>query len=291
MEPEKQIKFMTYNVWSRDDIAVYRRMEDIGGCVKKHQPDVIFFQEFTPYILRIFQSFSWWKEYHCSPISLEERKGKSFCIMLSKVPMENHARWKFTTTATCKSYLEADISPGLGLGSATTMKPIRIATTQLEPPCPPESVRCMERYTQAEHSVAALSSAENVVFGGDMSWDDKMDLPFPLAAGWVDASRELRSPSQYSWTYDSFWAEKIGEFNGYTAPASEMKKRSDRFVCKLQDYTPKAIELIEDKGLGISYTKKYKTYNLEKVELMRSCHRGLVLTIVPNEPDISTLFD
>ncbi|XP_048559751.1 uncharacterized protein LOC125540219 [Triticum urartu] len=211
---------------------------------------------------------------------------------LSKVPMENHARWKFTTTATGKSYLEADIIPGLELGSMTAMKPIRIATTQLEPPCPPESVRCMERYTQAEHAVAALSSGENVVFGGDMSWDDKMDLPFPLPAGWVDAWKELRRVGhEYSWTYDSFWAEKIGEFNGYTAPASEMKKRSDRFVCKLHDYTLKHTEVIEDQGLGISYTKKYKTYNLEKVELMRSCHRGLVLTIVPNEPDISTPFD
>uniref|UniRef100_M8CCU4 Uncharacterized protein n=1 Tax=Aegilops tauschii TaxID=37682 RepID=M8CCU4_AEGTA len=198
--------------------------------------------------------------------------------------MENHARWKFTTTATGKSYLEADIIPGLELGSMTAMKPIRIATTQLEPPCPPESVRCMERYTQAEHSMAALSSAENVVFGGDMSWDDNMDLPFPLPAGWGDAWTELRSLNQYSWTYNSFWAEKIGEFNGYRAPVSEMKKRSDRFVCKLQDYTLKAIDLIEDKGLGICYVKKYKRIDLEKVELMRSCHRGLVLTIVPNEP-------
>ncbi|XP_044329250.1 uncharacterized protein [Triticum aestivum] len=284
MDPEKQIKFMTYNVWSRDDIVVYRRMQGIGRCVEEHQPDVIFFQEITPYILKICHSFSWWKDYHCSPISLEEREGKSFCIMLSKVPMENHARWKFTTTATGKSYLEADIIPGLELGSMTAMKPIRIATTQLEPPCPPESVRCMERYTQAEHSMAALSSAENVVFGGDMSWDDNMDLPFPLPAGWVDAWTELRSLNQYSWTYNSFWAEKIGEFNGYRAPVSEMKKRSDRFVCKLQDYTLKAIDLIEDKGLGICYVKKYKRIDLEKVELMRSCHRGLVLTIVPNEP-------
>ena len=71
----------------------------------------------------------------------------------SKFRLENYACWKFATPATGKSYLEADISPGLGLGSATTMKPIRIATTQLEPPCPPESVRCMERYTQAEHAV------------------------------------------------------------------------------------------------------------------------------------------
>lgn len=35
---------MTYNVWSREDVAVYKRMEAISGLVEKHDPDVIFFQ-------------------------------------------------------------------------------------------------------------------------------------------------------------------------------------------------------------------------------------------------------
>jgi tyrosyl-DNA phosphodiesterase 2 len=43
-EPSKQIKFMTYNVWSREDIVLYRRMQAIGRLVEKHSPDVIFFQ-------------------------------------------------------------------------------------------------------------------------------------------------------------------------------------------------------------------------------------------------------
>ncbi|KAB8105562.1 hypothetical protein EE612_039505 [Oryza sativa] len=35
---------MTYNVWSREDVAVYTRMKAIGSLVEKHKPDVIFFQ-------------------------------------------------------------------------------------------------------------------------------------------------------------------------------------------------------------------------------------------------------
>ena len=33
-----------------------------------------------------------------------------------------------------------------------------------------------------EHAVAALSSAENVVFGGDMCWRDGTDRPFAWSA-------------------------------------------------------------------------------------------------------------
>jgi tyrosyl-DNA phosphodiesterase 2 len=84
---------------------------------------------------------------------------------LSKLPMESYARWKFGTSPTCKCYIEAEITP-------ESMKPIRIATTQLECPVPPASMHLRERHVQARHAVSALSSANNVVFGGDMSWDD-----------------------------------------------------------------------------------------------------------------------
>ncbi|GJN11667.1 hypothetical protein PR202_ga29872 [Eleusine coracana subsp. coracana] len=34
-------------IWSREDVVVYERMEAIAGLVKKHNPDVIFFQVIT----------------------------------------------------------------------------------------------------------------------------------------------------------------------------------------------------------------------------------------------------
>jgi tyrosyl-DNA phosphodiesterase 2 len=265
-------------------------------------------QEITPYILRIFQSFAWWKDYHSSPVTVEEQRDNNFCMMvislpqppliiynhrrikkmsnyicmhlsqLSKIPLENYARWKFTTTPTGKSYLEAVINPCLG---STTMKPIRIATTQLEYPCPEESLYCIERYTQAEHAVAALGSAENVVFGGDMCWDDERDLPFPLPAGWVDA---YPPDSWRSWTYDALWNEKFGEFNAYRASRTSLKKRSDRFICKLNDYRQSNIFMIGDNGIGPTYYRIFSSCDECSIALMPSCHRGVVLTLVPNEP-------
>jgi hypothetical protein len=39
-------------------------------------------QEITPYILSIFESFAWWKEYQSSPVSIEEQNEKNFCMMV-----------------------------------------------------------------------------------------------------------------------------------------------------------------------------------------------------------------
>jgi tyrosyl-DNA phosphodiesterase 2 len=149
---------------------------------------------------------------------------------LSKLPLENYARWNFSTMPAGRVYLEADITPG-----STSMKPIRIATTQLECPIPPSSMHFRERHTQTKHAVAALSSAENVVFGGDMSWDDNTDLPFPLPAGWVDAWT-LMKPHEVgtgsSSTRSGDWIEPFRAGGLCNAP----RKRSDRFACKLRDY-------------------------------------------------------
>uniref|UniRef100_A0A0E0EBU7 Endonuclease/exonuclease/phosphatase domain-containing protein n=1 Tax=Oryza meridionalis TaxID=40149 RepID=A0A0E0EBU7_9ORYZ len=280
---------MTYNVWSREDVAVYKRMKAIGSLVEKHNPDVIFFQEITPYILSIFKSFAWWKEYHCSEVKPEEQASKlHFCMMLSKIPMEKPASWKFTNTSTGRGYMEADIYPG------TSSPAIHIATTQLEspssgPPAAQPQTRSLERYAQAEHAAAALGSARNVVLCGDMSWDDAVDMPFPLPAGdggggggWVDAWTVLSPAHERQCpTYNGIWNEDLAVFNGFTANAASLMKRSDRFVCKLQDYKLGGIELIgSTENLGIDYLKKRRDYCYDELHLRPSCHLGVVLTVV-----------
>ncbi|TVU38970.1 hypothetical protein EJB05_12367 [Eragrostis curvula] len=286
---KKEIKFMTYNVWSREDVAVYKRMQAIGGLVEKHDPDVIFFQEVTPYIRSIFESSAWWKEYHSCPVNIEQQpkpqQQANFCMLLSKRPLENFARRKFDNSPTGREYLEADMSPD----PATTMKPIHVATTQLEPPAPPTSMHFMERHAQAKQALKALSSATNVVFGGDMSWGADADGPFPLEAGWCDAWTRLRKlPSIRDWTYDGVWNEEAGAFNGHVAPDSSLKKRSDRFLCRLKDYRLRSIELIGGSNVGITYSRRkyyFEEFDDLYIGLKPSCHRGLVLTIVPVDHD------
>ncbi|KAL6840638.1 hypothetical protein ACP4OV_029502 [Aristida adscensionis] len=284
MEPKtKQIKLMTYNVWSREDIVVYKRMQAIGGLVEKHNPDVIFFQEITPYIRSIFDDLAWWKNYHCSAWPLKNRQpGKiSAYWCLSKLPLENIGHWKFPNSPTGRGYLEADINP-----DPATMAHIRIATTQLERPNPPAPMHCMERYAQAKHAVTALRSAENVVFGGDMCWSDGTDRPFPLPAGWFDAwtawtNRKCYSSSCSGRTYSGIWEEEVAAFNGYAAPFESLMRRSDRSMCKLKDYSLNGMELIGDGDIVLKYTKRKM---FDPILLRPSCHRGLILTIVPNEP-------
>ncbi|CAN6199143.1 unnamed protein product [Urochloa humidicola] len=98
---------MTYNVWSREDVAVYKRMEAISALVEKHDPDVIFFQEVTPYIRSIFQSSSWWNDYHSSTVYTDsqapdkaDKHQQDFCLLLSKFPLDNFASRKFADSPT-----------------------------------------------------------------------------------------------------------------------------------------------------------------------------------------------
>ncbi|CAO1941902.1 unnamed protein product [Urochloa humidicola] len=198
MEPARQVKLLAYNVWSREDMVVRQRMRVIGSLVSWHKPDVIFLQEVTAHILRIFQSHDWWKLYTCLPVEETIASGEHFCLLLSKFPMESFRRWPFPNSSACRCYLEARVIPG------DSMKPIHVATAHLESPAPPSAMRCVERAAQAEHAVSAMNREENVVFGGDMSWDDKVDLPFPLPHGWVDAWTKLR-PSDRYYTYDDMW--------------------------------------------------------------------------------------
>uniref|UniRef100_J3ML87 Uncharacterized protein n=1 Tax=Oryza brachyantha TaxID=4533 RepID=J3ML87_ORYBR len=197
--------------------------------------------------------------------------------MLSKIPMENPnpARWKFTNTAGGRGYMEAGINPGLA-NAMTAAPTIHIATTQLESPDTPAArTRSMERYAQAERTVAALSEARNVVLGGDMSRDGHTDMPFPLPAaaggGPGDAWTALR-PHDGRSSRTTASGTKMYRSKGPVAKAASLRKRTDRFVCKLQDYKLQAIRLI-----GTERTAG-------GVLLPRSCHLGMVLTVaVPDE--------
>ena len=178
---------------------------------------------------------------------------------------------------------------------ATTKPVIRVATTQLERPSPPAPMRCVERYAQAEHAVVALSSAENVVFGGDMCWRDGTDRPFPLPAGWFDAwpawQDRHHGTTLSCWTYDALWEEEVVMFNSFAAPYESMQKRSDRFVCKLKDYSLSGMEIIGDseRDVVLRYTKFKRHYSgsgwLDSIPLGPSCHRGLLMTIAPKVPE------
>ena len=51
---------------------------------------------------------------------------------------------------------------------------------------------------QAKEAVNFLKKFSNVVFYGDMNWNEKLGQ-FPLSDGWIDAWADLR-PSENGWT-------------------------------------------------------------------------------------------
>ncbi|KAL0926730.1 hypothetical protein M5K25_002975 [Dendrobium thyrsiflorum] len=218
------IKVMSYNVWSREDVEVIERMEAIGKLIQKHSPDIIFFQEITPNIYAIFYHCQWWKLYQCS-VPPEKATKKYFCMLLSKLPVITFRNKSFKNSK--KEICLAKVDVG-------TNNHLVVATTHLKSPNPPK-MNCSKRLAQAEEAISLLNNLPNVVFGGDMNWDESSDGPFPLEEDWVDAWTELR-PRDDGWTY------------------LRLQKRLDRFLCKLSDFKIIDIETIGMEAIpGLSY--------------------------------------
>ena len=134
-------------------------------------------------------------------------------------------------------------------------KPLTIATSHLESPCPAppkwDQMFSKERVDQAKEALDFLKEKQNVIFAGDMNWDDKLDGQFPLLDGWVDAWERLR-PGDSGWTYDT-------KSNQMLSGNRTLQKRLDRFVCKLDGFKISRIEMIGMDAIpGLSHIKEKK---------------------------------
>lgn len=108
-----------------------------------------------------------------------------------------------------------------------------------------------------------------------MNWEDKVDGPFPLPDGWIDAWVELK-PGDNGWTYDT-------KANAMLSANFKQQKRPDRFVCKLSDFKIDDIEMIGKEAIpGVVYYKEKivrKEFHKLELPVLPSKHFGLVLTI------------
>lgn len=187
---------------------------------------------------------------------------------MSKLPVSSFECIPFSNSVMERELCMADIN----IGGAIKLV---LATSHLESPCAWNQMYSKERVTQANASMRILDKFRNVIFCGDMNWDDKGDGPFPLPGGWVDAWAQLK-PGEDGWTYDT-------RANGMLAGNRKLQKRLDRFVCKLPDFKIDAIEMIGKEAIpGISH---YKEKTVRKVvqnieyPVLPSDHFGLVLSI------------
>lgn len=276
LAPEsKTWKILSYNVWFREDLEMHGRMKALGNLIELHSPDVICFQEVTPSFYELFQQSSWWKDYGSSISNDMEFPGSYFCMQLCKLTVESYSRKPFHNSIMGRELCLAEVEV---LPDVTLV----VATSHLESPCPSppkwDQMFSKERVDQAKEAVKFLDENLNVIFCGDMNWDDKLDGGFPLADEWIDAWTELR-PGEIGWTYDT-------KSNKMLSGNRTLQKRLDRFVCKLKNFKVREIEMIGMDAIeGLSYIKEKKVKGqVTKLVLpvLPSDHYGLLLTICHN---------
>ncbi|KAG9439229.1 hypothetical protein H6P81_019394 [Aristolochia fimbriata] len=270
--PSETLKFLSYNVWFREDLEMHKRMQALGELIQQHSPDFISFQEVTPNIFDIFRQSKWWSLYKCSVSDAMAAMRPYFCILLSKLPVKSFTCKPFDNSIMGRELCIADINIGLDVK-------FLLATSHLESPCPGpptwDQMFSKERVAQAKEALDLLKESPNVIFGGDMNWDEMKDGPIPLRDEWVDAWASLR-PEENGWTYDT-------KANPMLSGNRNLQKRLDRFLCKLRDFRISHIEMIGQEAIpGVSYIKEKKVRKeVRKLQLpvLPSDHYGLLLTI------------
>ncbi|XP_074592743.1 uncharacterized protein LOC141848593 [Curcuma longa] len=266
------IKILSYNVWFCEDLELHGRMEALGNLIEQYAPDFICFQEVTPNIYAMFQKSNWWKHYSCSLPQQMAAQRPYFCMQMSKLPVKEFSRVPFSNSAMGRELCLAEVVVG-------EKQSLIIATSHLESPCPgPPSWDQMfskERVAQAKVATGILVDSPNVIFAGDMNWDDKLDGAFPLPDGWIDAWSELK-PGENGWTYDT-------KANQMLSGNRTLQKRLDRFICHLPDFKMDGIEMIGMEAIpGLSYRKMKKVkkeFRQLVLPVLPSDHYGLLLTI------------
>ncbi|KAL5182392.1 Tyrosyl-DNA phosphodiesterase 2 [Glycine soja] len=268
----KAFKILSYNVWFREDLELHKRMKAIGDLVQLHSPDFICFQEVTPNIYDIFKGSAWWSVYCCSVSSEMAYSRPYFCMLLSKLPVKSFSNKPFSNSIMGRELCIAEVEAASG-------KPLVIATSHLESPCPAppkwDQMYSKERVVQANEAINLLKKQPNVVFGGDMNWNDQQDGQYPLQDGWVDAWSQLR-PNESGWTYDT-------KSNQMLTGNRTLQKRLDRFICQFTDFKITSVDMIGMEAIpGVSYNKEKKVRKEIKqlvLPVLPSDHYGLLLTI------------
>jgi tyrosyl-DNA phosphodiesterase 2 len=192
-------------------------------------------------------------------------------LQLSKLPVKSFICKMFSNSKMLRELCMAEIEVG--------GKPLIVATSHLESPCPAppkwDQMYSEERVAEAKEALDLLEKYPNVVFGGDMNWDDDLDEQFPLSDGWLDAWAELR-PGENGWTYDT-------GSNLMLSANRPLQKRLDRFVFNLHDFKISAIDMIGTEAIpGLSYCKEKRVRNRVQrlmLPVLPSDHYGLLLKV------------
>jgi tyrosyl-DNA phosphodiesterase 2 len=267
-----ELKVLSYNLWFVPD-AQEDRMAAVGDLIAKHSPHVVAFQEVTFELEQLLRRGAWWQHYSMSPSS-----GSSYYTLLGVRKQAGgggveYTRMPFGNSAMGRDLLSTEFEVG---GSAR----VCVATSHLESFINAGRTSSKERVEQIRVATTALerhSQGMDVIFGGDMNWDDAEEgqLSGRLPGGWVDGWSVLHGESG-GWTYDGVANPMLN---------NRIRKRLDRFVCRLHSFELARIELLGTEAVpGKTYRREWKG-SVKLVPVVPSDHFGLLLTLRRKQAD------
>ncbi|WIA14063.1 hypothetical protein OEZ85_002615 [Tetradesmus obliquus] len=266
------ISLLTYNVWFKEEVAVLERMTGLGDIIRRAGlPTFICLQEVTPLILEILCNMEWWQQYVPSPHPRDMAYFTLLLVKRSADPSLGQAAFSH------REFGNSVMGRGLRSVSASIGgQQVLVATSHLESPIPPQAWYSQERQQQMAEALRSLddAAAGNVLFAGDMNWDDKRDGAPPLPNSWVDAWATLQ-PGKPGATYDAK-SNPMLPFKGTPA------LRLDRIICKLRDWRLGSIELVGNQPLpGVTYSHRLRNGGSKELPVLPSDHFGLLLKLEP----------
>lgn len=298
---EEEVRILSYNIWFDNQAAQMARTEYLGRVIESCDPDVLCLQEVTLPILFVLQGQAWFEKYSlCAQPSEMELQCGYFCVVMvkkketvRKTRIEkdgNIARddekcetstelggfaqgsWKAHKSTFASSIMGRNLQYAYDLGFPR----LCVATSHLESWIM-ENPQLMaeKRKQQLKQSLEHLGGRfEDVIFIGDMNWNDSKDGLCPIEQPWEDAWMKLR-PESDGYSYDA---------KRNTMLRGNLYARFDRAFAKLKNFELQSIQMVgtNPEVNGQTYEKPYIEKGEQKkikVDVLPSDHYGLLLIL------------
>jgi len=268
-ETSVDLKFLTWNVWFEESVALVERIEAIGNYIVSLEVDVACLQEVTINILKLLWSSDWYQmgKWNCSLPKGKITKSY-FNIIISRYPISD------VKTRNLKSIMGRDLVTCVV--SLTSQQKLCVACTHLESPVGvfaggKEDKFSPERKQQIKQCFDWLNEEENpILFGGDMNWCDptsrkENDGLLVLGLGWKDLW--LQNKNDVGYTYDGVRNQML---------TNKIRSRCDRIFWRETDsLIPLSISLIGTEPTATKYQKKTK-HQIRELPVLPSDHFGVI---------------
>jgi hypothetical protein len=192
-QTSSKFSILSYNLWFNEQTQIYARMqaisEIISTAVGNDLPDVLCFQEVTPLIYSILSGTPWWKRYTGRPTEREVGNASYFTVLLWKNTLDRSGNGGGSGSGKYASLPFENSRMGRDLKAIKLMTPqglaICVATSHLESPTGRQQLFSETRQAQCKEALEVLDTMGNdVMYIGDMNWNEKNDGAVPLPSGW-----------------------------------------------------------------------------------------------------------